>query len=436
MASFPPLRHISRVASVPPLRHTSRIASSPSLRHASGIASRHASFALASPCTFRPPCTSRSFKTQAAPPSVPEFAFAFDIDGVLVRSSDPLPRAHKALSYLQKNRIPFILLTNGGGKHEDERVADLSSKLDVPLSTTMFVQSHTPFADMHEYKDKTVMVVGGDGDKCRLVAEQYGFKTVVTPIDIIWAYPEVWPFSQQLLPYYQPFARPLPAPIDPASPSTSLKIDAVFVYNDPRDWGLDTQIIKDVLLSRQGILGTLSAKNGDASLPNKGYQQDAQPPLYFSNPDLLWAAKYHLPRLGQGGFREALEGVWAALTGGPSDGVQLQKIVMGKPHHPTYAFAEKRLIAHRKTLVRQPDGLAAPLRRVYMVGDNPESDILGGNSYESPHGTDWASVLVQTGVYVEGTEPAHRPRKTVGDVWDAVEWAVREERWSADVELR
>jgi HAD superfamily hydrolase (TIGR01456 family) len=349
------------------------------------------------------------------------------IDGVLLRSSDPLPRARESLTYLQSQRIPFIFLTNGGGKHEQERIDDLSKKLDIPLDTSMFVQSHTPFADMHEYKNKTVLVAGGDEDKCRTVAEKYGFKTVVTPGDILASYPDIWPFSQQLLPYYKGFTRPLPAPIDPTSPSTSLKIDAIFVYNDPRDWGLDTQIITDILLSQNGILGTLSRKNGDASLPNNGYQQDGQPPLYFSNPDLLWAAKYHLPRLGQGGFREALEGVWAAMTGG---GVELEKVVMGKPHQPTYAFAEKRLIAHRKQLLSHFDGKLGHLKHVYMVGDNPESDILGGNSYESPHGTDWVSILVQTGVYVKGTTPAHTPRHTVGDVYDAVSWAVAQEKWT------
>jgi len=230
----------------------------------------------------------------------------------------------------------------------------------------MFVQSHTPFADMDQYKDKTVMVVGGEADSCRAVAEAYGFQTVVTPADILAAYPEVWPFSQHLLPYYSSFARPLPAPIEPASPSTSLRIDAVFVYNDPRDWGLDAQIIKDVLLSSQGILGTLSSKNGDASLPNSGYQQDGQPTLYFSNPDLLWAAQYHLPRLGQGGFREALEGIWAAVTGGPVKGVHLHKIVMGKPYRPTYEFAEKRLISHRRNLFRGSSTRLGHLKRVYM----------------------------------------------------------------------
>jgi HAD superfamily hydrolase (TIGR01450 family) len=94
------------------------------------------------------------------------------IDGVLVRSEEAIPRAHEALSYLQSQRIPFILLTNGGGKHESERVADLSEKLRVKLSTSMFVQSHTPFADMDAYKNKTILVVGGDEDRCRLVAER------------------------------------------------------------------------------------------------------------------------------------------------------------------------------------------------------------------------------------------------------------------------
>lgn len=95
------------------------------------------------------------------------------VDGVLVRSNDPLPRAKEALSYLQSRRIPFILLTNGGGKYETERVHELSGKLEVPLDTSMFVQSHTPFALFNQYKEKTVLVVGGDGDKCRSVAEWF-----------------------------------------------------------------------------------------------------------------------------------------------------------------------------------------------------------------------------------------------------------------------
>ena len=94
------------------------------------------------------------------------------IDGVLLRSSDPIPGAREALTHLQTHRIPFILLTNGGGQFESDRVADISKRLDVPLDVSMFVQSHTPFADLSEFKDKTILVTGGDEDKCRQVAER------------------------------------------------------------------------------------------------------------------------------------------------------------------------------------------------------------------------------------------------------------------------
>lgn len=101
------------------------------------------------------------------------------IDGVLLRSSAPIPGAAEALAYLHNNNIPFILLTNGGGKHESTRVVELSKKLGVPLTEDNFVQSHTPFKQLVEgsdtiesLKDKTILVTGGDGDKCRKVAEQ------------------------------------------------------------------------------------------------------------------------------------------------------------------------------------------------------------------------------------------------------------------------
>lgn len=54
-------------------------------------------------------------------------------------------------------------------------------------------------------------------------------------------------------------------------------------------------------------------------------------------------------------------------------------------------------MSHRRNLFSATGTGLGHLKRVYMVGDNPASDIAGGNSYESPYGTDWASILVQTG---------------------------------------
>ncbi|KAK4609242.1 hypothetical protein CLAFUW4_14372 [Fulvia fulva] len=378
----------------------------------------------------------RTFQADHKPPTtpngVPDYAFAFDIDGVLVRSSAPLPGASQALKYLQTERIPFILLTNGGGKSEEDRVADLQNKLDVELDTSMIVQSHTPFADMRELYDETVLVAGGDYDKCQQVARKYGFKHVVTPADIVVAYPDIWPFAKVFMDYYKSFAKPLPKPILPHSTSgEALKIDAVFVYNDPRDWGLDSAVILDTLLSSQGYIGTLSDKNGDTSLPNNGYLQDSQPHLYYSNPDMWWATSYHLSRLGQGGFEAAFSGLWHSVTNGST----LAKTIIGKPHRPTYAFAEGRLRAHRKALFGQT-GLRDPLRNVYMVGDNPESDIRGANEYKSEYGSKWTSILVKTGVWKEGVEPKYRPGVVRENVLDAVRWAVEDARGREDLSTR
>ncbi|KAH6630411.1 HAD-like domain-containing protein [Chaetomium sp. MPI-SDFR-AT-0129] len=410
----------------------------------------------------------RSFNTDVAvggsgrkPPS---FAFAFDIDGVLLHVAKPIPGATEVLKFLNDYNIPFILLTNGGGKHETDRVRDLSERLGVELSTDNFVQSHTPFQELLDgpdgLRDKTVLVTGSDYEKCRAIFKAYGFKNVITPADIYAADPTVFPFQSPST--FTTPTLPLPKPLynlptttinPPPTLSSHLKIDAIFVLNDPRDWALDLQLITDLLLSHNGYVGTYSPRNGNGDPavlgPNYGWQTDNQPPLYFSNADLLWSAGYHLPRLGQGAFQAALVGLWARLTGG----AELRRRCIGKPFGETYRFAERVLGRYRRGVLRgmaaetdrvdkegggegggeAGDNVAA-LERVYMVGDNPESDIAGANGYESENGTDWVSVLVKTGVWSEGRsgklEGVFQPKVVVDDVMAAVKWALRKEGWA------
>ncbi|KAI1343377.1 HAD-like domain-containing protein [Xylariaceae sp. FL0016] len=379
-------------------------------------------------------------KTNSAGRQAPPFAFAFDIDGVLLHVAKPIPGAPEALRYLQQHHIPFILLTNGGGKHETERVADLSAKLGVPLSVDNFVQSHTPFQELahghnaaawaastglpqgeklEALKDQNILVTGSDAGKARAIAEAYGFRHVITPADILAAHPAIYPFDPLLEDLYAATARPLPSPAP--------RIAAIFVFNDPRDWALDIQLITDLLQSERGVLGTYSARNGEA------WQGDGQPALYFSNHDLVWSASYHLPRLGQGAFQAAVAGVWHEITAGAAP---LRRTTIGKPYELTYSYAERVLADYRArflapgTLETETKEKEGGLRRVYMVGDNPESDIRGANEYASPLGTAWESVLVRTGVWSEARgRPRHEPRVIIDDVKAAVEWALKKEGW-------
>ena len=257
------------------------------------------------------------------------------------------------------------------------------------------------------------------------------------------ARPDIYPFKhlkQDLHPDFEelPDGKGVVTPEDLYSTDmapSALKIDQIFIWNDPRDWSLDTQLICDILTSHQGYLGTLSAKNGDKSLPNNGWQQDGQPDVWISNLDLVWKTEYPINRFGTGAFLEALKGVWSAATGG----AELRYNALGKPLEATYRYAHDRLLHYYSDIAtfRGDKGLPEtpvkhPLRRVYMIGDNPESDIRGANDFtpDDDSGTEWVSILVRTGVWeptaAEG-EPRHRPAVIVDDVVDAVVWAMRNE---------
>ena len=444
------------------------------------------------------------------------------IDGVLLHSRKPIPGASEALNYLHEHSIPFILLTNGGGKPELDRAADISSLLAVPLARSQLVQSHTPFQalldgtlDSHGHnrpslRNRTVLVVGGDEDRCRQVAHDYGFENAVIPADIYVCDPDIWPFSKARLSYYQSFAKPLPKPLYTEPPTTPLnpqtlkkhlKIDAILVFNDSRDWGLDITLIHDLLLSHHGYLGTRAptirdpiSPSSSPSVPQQNHKPPTSPfstapPLYFSNPDHFWRNSYHLPRFGQGALIAAFRAVLAqsgqsSWLDGP-DPLHSEKRpplpemhVMGKPNFAAYHWAEhamemcrlekllpderaeramerlrgrmyagvfsprdSRAIDHRdsnvaedvKEVEERDEGRAHqhpdldPLRTVYMVGDNPASDIAGANKFRSGYRTEWRSLLVRTGIWQEGDELAHRPTEIRGDVLEAVRWAVEEE---------
>ena len=212
---------------------------------------------------------------------------------------------------------------------------------------------------------------------------RYGYKHVIIPSDIFHAHPEMWPFSAPFAEYHARAAKHLPLPVFLPSglesePQTGkhLKIDAIFVYNDPRDMGLDTQLVIDLLLSYQGFLGTSSRKNGNKELPNNGYASDAQPPLYFANPDIFWAGQYHLPRLGSGSFKASLQGLWREITGEHDLGSNV--IVGGKPSDWTYKYADAKLGEQWSRLhARQSSGHR--LERMYVFPlPNTDIPVTGG----------------------------------------------------------
>ena len=201
-------------------------------------------------------------------------------------------------------------------------------------------------------------------------------------------------------------------------------------------------------------------------------------PVYFSNPDLLWAADFPAPRFGQGAFAAALRTLYHQVilavihtehnmsktatlqqtqvvtnllrtllevsfalqtTGG-----ELEHQYFGKPHRAPYALAEELLLEQAIQLGHLPantgaeaakPGSALPFGAIYAVGDNPKADIAGANAQGQP----WVSVLVRTGVFSgeDGENDREHPADVVvDDVAGAVEAALHRTRSSEWHSLR
>lgn len=348
-----------------------------------------------------------------------EVAFVFDIDGVLLRGKKAIPSAKPALELLNTNKIPYILLTNGGGVSEKSRVEFISKELNIPISPSQIVQSHTPMKALAQNNlYNRVMVVGGPEDKARYVALEYGFKEVITPGDIIRQQPSISPHHRYTKEQIENFTKP---DIDLTKP-----IEAVLIFNDPRDAGTDVQIVCDILNSVEGLIGTKRPFDDGKD------RQKPSIPIIFSNNDFVWANDYPLPRFGQGAFRITVEALYSELNQ-LKHNEKLESTIMGKPFKIQYDFAHSVLINWRNKLIANDVNDAndltlpnlnetptnSPFKKIYMVGDNPASDIQGANQ------NGWESILLRTGVFKDDDWNHIVARPTAG-VFDNVYDSVKE----------
>ena len=59
------------------------------------------------------------------------------------------------------------------------------------------------------------------------------------------------------------------------------------------------------------------------------------------------------------------------------------------------------------------------IEEFYMIGDNPEGDIVGANN------AGWNSVLVRSGIFSEENgHDAHNPTVIMDDVQQSVDWII------------
>ncbi|KAK4235137.1 hypothetical protein C8A03DRAFT_18078 [Achaetomium macrosporum] len=287
-----------------------------------------------------------------------------------------VPGVKEAIASLQERKIPLAFLIRETRLTEKKVARGLEKQLGLSIDSGSIVLPQTPFRDqVDEYKDKVIVVIGGDGDKARQAALKYGFNRVMTTKDIAELYPHIYGESS--------VARSkLDAPFDakdveqylvevPEKPWKStrgedIKVSAIFVWwaSDQDNWDLDIGICIDLLLTKQGYIGTHTTQKLDY-LKHWPHQQ---PQLFICKADTAPAGDgnpYPVPLRDSKTWLSTLEDWWAAKTGLPLDYVQYKYIGAGCNDEIIIDCADRMLRERNKKLRRDCHPF---LRTVYMIG--------------------------------------------------------------------
>ncbi|XP_059150490.1 haloacid dehalogenase-like hydrolase domain-containing 5 [Physella acuta] len=293
--------------------------------------------------------TFRSFHSNTALSNKCQFGFLFDIDGVIVRGKKPLPLAKDAFELLTENKkfkVPTLFVTNAGNALRHRKAQQLTEWLGIEVTEDQVVMSHSPLKMFRQFHDKHVLV-NGQGP-VKEIAQNIGFTHVTTVEELSHMFPELDKMDHQR-------RKPAICAFEQYFP----RLEAVILFGEPVRWETPLQLIIDVLLT--------NGKPCD-DVPDIPYPHI---PVLACNMDLLWMSEYKVPRLGHGCFMNALEGLYQKITGKEMKYTAL----IGKPSEITYHHADYLLTQQAKLLGVEN------IRRIYCIGDNPETDIYGGNLY-------------------------------------------------------
>jgi HAD superfamily hydrolase (TIGR01456 family) len=220
--------------------------------------------------------------------------------------------------------------------------------------------------------------VGKKREYTTAIADSCGFKNYVLLEDFAAQHPLLCPWNKYA---------------ESAGPKDDQRIKAIFMTHEPVDWAEGLQVLCDILLAA-GHLDTAQYRDS--------WRHHSQIPIFVANPDFTYSAQYKAPRFTSGAFLICLQNLYKELTQR-----ELSVTVYGKPFPETYIYAQKLL--HRMT------GSDEPLHTVYAIGDNPLSDIKGGNS------VGWFTILVRTGCFQGGeNDPVNPAQYVCNTVLDAI----------------
>jgi len=284
--------------------------------------------------------------------SQPTFGIAFDIDGVLARGTLPLEQAKRAMNLLVNSRhefqVPVAFVTNSLNTNQD-KANQLCNWFKTPVSMAQMVQAQGPLEVFKQYHNKHCLFVGQG--KIREIAKDLGFTNICVLDQIKAAYPLLDMVDHD---NRRKVAR------EGGEGHDFPRVEAIVLLGEPKRWESYLQVLVDLLKT-----------DGKPDVAPKAVPEKHLP-IIACNMDLQFSDRACMPRYGHGAFLLCLEALYKKVTGYEMRYTSL----VGKPSEVTFRYAEHCLSKEAKRL-----GYEEPLERMYIIGDTPEADIVGGNLY-------------------------------------------------------
>jgi len=292
---------------------------------------------------------------------------ACDIDGVLIRGShNPIVSSIPAMRMLRNPsspyHIPFVCLSNSGGNLEKSKAEQLNHLLNLDseisrLNAEHIILNFTPFRPIIEkYREKSVLIVGRG--KINEIMQDCGVQKFVNMNE----FRSLESKTVDKLPTFHKKFQSLKLPFE-----KWLDISGIFILNDPIEWETNIQLISELLL-----------KNCDI-------------PVYSSHNDALYSDEFPLSRFGLGGFNSVLISLLKKINN-----LDKKLVFSGKPLSLTFECAKERL-------KKIADGNKQEISEFYMIGDNPNVDVMGGKN------NGFKTILVRTGVFKDKGNDKENP---------------------------
>lgn len=238
--------------------------------------------------------------------SLKPIAFAFDIDGVLKQGPVVLPEAKRTIRILNgdnpwKRKVPYLFITNSGGKEEKVRAKDLTNDFGTTVSPKQVVQAHTVMRSLvDKFSDKPILMIGGPETPVgysRQVLEgyvttangSYGFRQVYTVHDLQAYAPPSFPYGSLASEQKDGVKVGDSLLTFKHADFSNVNFAAILVFHDSREWGRDIQYAIDIMRADRGVFGTV--------LTNEELKSRPPIPIFFSHGDFC---KYYWANLSVG----------------------------------------------------------------------------------------------------------------------------------------